>query len=112
MFRTKILSSIIVFTILLIGTSIIKNQTRDLEKKISVLNKVNNLKENDLYESQLDFYYLTSPSMIEKRLNDLSLNDYFPMEHSNIFLNISSFTDLKKKIVNKKNQNEKKIQNK
>lgn len=112
MFRIKILISIIIFSFLLVFTSIIKNQTREIEKKISNLSKVNNFKNKDLNESQLDFSYLTSPSMIEKRVKEVNFIEYFPMDYSKIFLDISSFTDLKKKFVNKNNHNEKKIQNK
>ena len=112
MFRIKILISIIIFSSLLVFTSIIKNQTREIEKKISNLSKVNNFKNKDLNESQLDFSYLTSPSMIEKRVKEVNFIEYFPMDYSKIFLDISSFTDLKKKFVNKNNHNEKKIQNK
>ena len=37
MFRLKIFISIIIFSSLLFGTSIIKNQTREIEKKYLVL---------------------------------------------------------------------------
>ena len=112
MFRIKILISITIFSSLLVFTSIVKNQTREIEKKIFNISKVNNLKNKDLNESQLDFSYLTSPSMIETKVKELNFIEYFPMEHSRIFLDISSFTDLKKKFVNKDNHNEKKTQNK
>ena len=36
MFKFKILISIVVFTLFLISTSIIKNQTRELEKKLVI----------------------------------------------------------------------------
>ena len=35
-------------------------------KKINILSE-NNLKEKNLNEVQLDFYYLTSPSIMEKK---------------------------------------------
>ncbi len=111
MFKIKILISIIIFSFLLVFTSIIKNQTREIEKKIFNLSKLNNFKNKDLNESQLDFSYLTSPSMIEKRVQELNLIEYFPMDHSKIYLDISSFKNLKKKLVNKDKHNEKKIQN-
>ena len=69
MFKIKILISITIFSSLLVFTSMIKNQTREIEKKIFNLSKLNIFKEKDLKESQLDFSYLTSPSMIEKKLN-------------------------------------------
>ena len=111
MFKIKILISIIIFSSLLVFTSIIKNQTREIEKKIFNLSKLNNLKNKDLNESQLDFSYLTSPSMIEKRVQELNLIEYFPMDHSKIYLDISNFKNLNKKLVNKDKHNEKKIQN-
>ena len=49
--------------------------------------------------------------MIEKRVTELNLVEYFPMDYSKIYLDISNFKDLKKKFVNKNNHNEKKIQN-
>ena len=42
MFKIKNLFSIIIFSFLLIGTSIIKNQTREIEKKIYNLSKIIN----------------------------------------------------------------------
>ena len=107
MFKIKILISITIFSSLLVFTSMIKNQTREIEKKIFNLSKLNIFKEKDLKESQLDFSYLTSPSMI-KELNSI---EYFPMDHSKIYLDISNFKDLKKKFVNKDNHNEKKDKN-
>ena len=51
MYRLKILISLTIFSLLLFGTSIIKNQTRDLEKKILNLSEVIHYKEKDLNES-------------------------------------------------------------
>ena len=56
MFRIKIIFSISIFSILLIGTSIIKNQTRQIEKKISNLSSSILIKEKDLNETQLDLF--------------------------------------------------------
>ena len=66
MFKLKIFTSVVIFSFLLVGTSIIKNKTRELEKKIHYLSKEISLKEKDYKESELDFAYLTSPKMIEK----------------------------------------------
>ena len=55
MFKFKIFISVAIFSFLLIGTSIVKNQTREIEKKIFLMNKKINLKQKDLYETQLDF---------------------------------------------------------
>ena len=112
MFKLKISISILIFSFLLIATSIVKNQTRKIEKEISFYKKVILDKEKDINETQLDFFYLTSPMIIEEKILLLSDRDYFPMENSRIFLNIPNFLNVKNKYVIKNNQNENKIQKK
>tara|TARA_B100000963_G_scaffold328632_1_gene317368 strand:- start:3953 stop:4291 length:339 start_codon:yes stop_codon:yes gene_type:complete len=112
MFKAKFIISTLIFIILLIFTSLIKNETRIVEKKISKLNSKIFLKKKDINETQLDFYYLTSPSEIEKKLDVIGYNNYQPIEYSNIFLNFSDFTKIKNKISNLNRLNEKKIQKK
>ena len=108
MVRSKIIIPTIIFLFLLIIISIIKNETRIIEKKLSKLNKQIILKERDLNESELDFYFLTSPAEIEKRVKILGNTNYNPINNSNIFLNLSNFTDTQKKlsILNKYNEKE------
>tara|TARA_B100000242_G_C42994586_1_gene461841 strand:+ start:421 stop:750 length:330 start_codon:yes stop_codon:yes gene_type:complete len=108
MFRVKIFLSIMVFISLLVCTSVIKNETRDIEKKIYDLVKIIDIKEKDLNESQLDFSYLTSPAVIEKKIEYLDRNQYQPMEYSKIFLSMSSFLNLQNKFVTQEKKNEKK----
>ena len=108
MFRSKIIITTIIFLILLIFTSVIKNQTRIIEKKLYKLSKKILLKEKDINESQLDFYVLTSPAEVEKKIEILGYNLYLPVDNSNIFLNLSNFTDIQKKISILNKQNEKK----
>ena len=59
-------------------------------------------KKKDINEAQLDFYYLTSPAEIEKKLNIIGFNNYQPIKHSNIFFDISDFTKIQNKISNLK----------
>jgi len=108
MVRSKIIIPTIIFLLFLIIISIIKNETRIIEKKLSKLNKQIILKEKDLNESELDFYFLTSPAEIEKRIKILGNTNYNPINYSNIFLNLSNFTDTQKKIsiINKYNEKE------
>ena len=108
MFKLKIFFSVLIFSLLLIVTSFIKNQTREIEKEIFYISKKIHNKEKDLNESQLDFFYLSSPSIIEKKIENLDSIQYFPMDYSKIFLNLNSFTSLKNKFVIKKNKNQKK----
>ncbi len=112
MIKMKILISIIIFSSFLIGTSFIKNQTRELEKKIYSINKEITLREIDLNESQLDFSYLTSPDIIERKVELLDQIKYVHMEYSKIFLSLSNFLDLENKLVTHGNENGKKIQKK
>ena len=107
MFRLKIILPSIIFLILLIVTSIIKNQTRIIEKNIFTLSEKITFKEKDINESQLDFYFLSSPSEIEKKVKTLGYNNYSPIKNSKIFLSLSNFTDIQKKISIIKNQDEK-----
>ena len=112
MFKLKFLFSILIFSLLLIGTSIIKNQSRELEKNIYSLSELINQYEKDLNESQLDFTYLTTPSMIEKKINFLDKIQYLPMEYSNIYLDVSELKNFQNKFAIQEQQNEKKIKKK
>ena len=107
MFKTKIIKSTIIFLILLISTSIIKNKTRIIEKKSFKLNKKITLKKQDINESQLDFHFLTSPAEIEKKVKILGQNNYSPIKKSNIFLSLSTFNSIQNQITILNNKNEK-----
>ena len=97
MFKKKYLISFFIYTSLLVITSSVKNETRLIEKKISILKEKVLLKEKNLNETELDFHYLTSPAEIEKRLNQLGFKYYQPIEHSKIFFDISSFNKIQSK---------------
>jgi hypothetical protein len=112
MFRTKFIISISVFVILLLATSVIKNKTRVIEKQISKLKKIILVKEKNVNEAELDFYYLTSPEELEKKLNLIGFNNYQPIKYSNIYFNISNLIEIKNKFSNLNNFNGKKIQKK
>ena len=112
MFKTKLIISLTIFATFLIVTSAIKNETRLIEKKISNLNAKIKIKKNDINEAQLDFYYLTSPAEIEKKLNETGFNNYQPIKYSNIYFDINNFIKIDNKITDLKKLNEKKIQKK
>ena len=112
MFKMKFIIASSVFISFLLITSIIKNKTRVIEKNISNLSTIILIKTEDINEAQLDFYYLTSPAEIEKKLSIIGFDNYKPIKYSNIFFNISDFTEIQNKISNLKNIYEKKIQKK
>ena len=108
MFKPKFIISSIIFISLLIITSAIKNKTHIIEKKISNLKTVIFVKKKDVSETQLDFYYLSSPNEIEKRINIIGFENYKPIEFSNIFFDISDLTKLNNNLSELKNFHEKK----
>ena len=102
MFKTKFIISTIIFVTFLIVTSAVKNETRILEKKITNLTNDILIKKKDISETQLDFYYLSSPKEIEKKLNLIGFDNYQPISHSKIFLDVSDFSNLDRKTSNLK----------
>mgnify|MGYP001250429617 CR=1 FL=1 len=112
MFKTKFLISSVVLISFMITTSAIKNKTRIIEKKISILNIKVLSKEKNINETQLDFFYLTSPSEIENRLNIIGFENYKPIQYTNIYFNVSDLISNQTKISNLKKINEESIQKK
>ena len=100
MFNSKFIFSALIFIFFLIVTSVIKNKTRIIEKEILNLDNKILSKEKNINEAQLDFYYLTSPQEIEKRLNLIGFDNYQPIAYSKIFFEFSDFTNIEKKISN------------
>ena len=86
MFRTKLIISFAMFVSFLLITSALKNKTRIIEKQISKLDNVILIKKKNINEAELDFYYLSSPAELEKKLNLIGLNNYQPIKHSNIYI--------------------------
>ena len=110
--RTKLIMSITIFVTFLLITSAIKNKTRIIEKQILYLNKDILIKEKNVNETELDFFYLTSPAELEKKINLMELNEYKPIQYSNIYFNISDLSKIQNKISNLNNFNDKKIKKK
>jgi lipopolysaccharide export LptBFGC system permease protein LptF len=112
MFKTKFLVSITIFITFLIFTSTIKNKTRFIEKQTLNLNSKILLKEKNLNKSQLEFFYLTSPAELEKKLNIIGIYNYQPIIHSKIYFDISDLVNIQNKTSNLNDINEKKIKKK
>ena len=112
MFKTKLIVSLSIFITFLLVTSSIKNKTRFIEKEISNINTKILSKEKNLNKAQLEFYYLTSPAEIERRLNIIGNENYQPIVYSKIFFDISDLINLQNKNSNLKYINEKKVKKK
>ena len=112
MSRVKLIISICIFSILLGVTSTIKNQTRIIEKDIYKIDRRVVFIEKDLNETELDYFYLSSPYYLTKKINNLSYVEYVPMDFSRIYLNFFEFNNAKNKITILNKANEKKIKKK
>ena len=111
MFNKKILTSFLLFSLFMIFTSIVKTQTKLLEKNILKYQKKIALLENDIYESQLDYFYLTSPGYISSNIKLFSDFDYSTIKFSKIYFSLAQFLAAENK-TSKNFKNEKKIQKK
>ncbi len=98
MSRITLFISICIFSVLLGVTSLIKNQTRIIEKNIYKTDRKISDITKDLHETQLDYSYLSSPKHLSKKIKDLALIEYVPMEFSRIYLNYKDFTNSQKKL--------------
>ncbi len=112
MFNSKLFFSLTIIILFLIITSIVKNQSRIIEKQIKVLNSNIVAKEQNISETEMEFSYLSSPNEIEKKLNSRDLEKFEPIKYSNIFHGIHNFNMLEKKLSNLINIDEKKIRKK
>ena len=112
MSKIKLIVSLLVFSILLGVTSAIKNKTRIIEKKIHKIDIRILITEKDLHETELDYFYVSSPKNLSAKIKNLSFIEYIPMDFSRIYSNYINFADSQKKITILKSQNEKKTQKK
>ena len=112
MHRIKLIISICIFSVLLGLTSGIKNQTRIIEKKIYTIDRQISDIEKDLHETQLDYFYVSSPGYLSKKIKQLDFIEYMPMDFSRIYFSYRDFTNFQKKITTLKADNEKKTKKK
>ena len=94
MFRKSIIISLSVFFILMIFTSIIKNNTRNIEKNIERLSREVSILEKDLNDSKIDFIYLSSPEKLTKNLSVFDNEKYFIYDRSRIFFSTDEFSKI------------------
>ena len=107
MSRINLIISVTIFSILLSVTSLIKNQTRVIEKNIrKIETKISNI-EKDLHETELDFFYLSSPNYLSEKIKEIAFIEYTPIDFSRIYLNYNDFLHLENTISILRNKNEK-----
>ena len=112
MSKINLIASIFIFSILLGITSAIKNKTRIIEKSIYKIDSRIVAIEKDLHETQLDYFYVSSPGYLSKKIKQLDFIEYKPMDFSRIYFSFRDFNDSQKKITILKIDNEKKTKKK
>ena len=91
MFKKSLIFSLSVFLILMIFTSSVKHKTRNLEKKINLVNKEIVILKKQLSDGETDFVYLSSPAQLKKYLIVLEKKDYSTYDYSRVFQSIDHF---------------------
>ncbi|MDC1095931.1 hypothetical protein OAS47_01275 [Pelagibacteraceae bacterium] len=103
MVNKKIVISLIIFSALMILTSSIKTQTRIIEKNINIKNKKIAFLKDNLHESELEFFYLSSPEYLSSIISKFSSKNYLSMNFSQIYLSLEDFLTEQSKITKELN---------
>tara|TARA_Y100001970_G_scaffold261997_1_gene345691 strand:- start:1015 stop:1350 length:336 start_codon:yes stop_codon:yes gene_type:complete len=111
MFKRNLIISLAIFFVLLSFASYIKTETRKIEKDILNTNKENSILKKNLLESQVEFFYLTSPNTLSRKIDEYGDEDYVSLDYSKIFMSLKDFTQFKDKTT-KFFENEKKSKKK
>jgi len=103
----KKITIILVYISFFITISIIKNESRLVEKNIQNYESKIVILEKNLLEASLEFQYLSSPSVLSKKIEKNLDQKYNSLHLSQIYLNIDDFTSEQNKItsfpINEKN---------
>ncbi len=107
MFKKSITISLSVFFILMIFTSVVKNNTRNIEKNIENLSRDISILEKELSDAKIVFIYLSSPEKLRKNLSNFKDKKYSSYDYSRIFLSTEDFLnhpsqETKKLLIKKK----------
>ncbi len=97
MFNRPLIFSLSIFLFLMIVTSVIKNNTRNIEKNIEKLNTEVSILNNELLNAEMDFIYLSSPDKLEKKISSFNRKKYSTYDFSRIFLSTVEFINFSSK---------------
>ena len=97
MSKTNVFISMIIFSFLFGVTSVIKTQSRVIEKNIYKTERKIKAIRTDLSETELDYSYLSSPNNLTKIIEDLSFVEYVPMDFTKIYMSFKDFMEAQKK---------------
>ena len=97
MFKKPLIISLSFFLVFMIYTSSVKHKTRNLEKKINVLNNEIGILKKELNDANTDYTFLSSPEQLKKYLLILNVNDFSNYDVSRIFHSTDQFIIYKDK---------------
>ena len=97
MFNKPLVISLSIFLIFMIYTSSVKHKTRNLEKKINILNNEIGVLKRELNDANTDYTFLSSPEQLKKYLLILNVNDFSNYDVSRIFYSTDQFIIYKDK---------------
>ena len=107
-YNKKKIIIILIYTSFFIAIPIIKNKSRLIEKKIQNHESTIFILEKNLLEANLEFQYLSSPSVLSNKIEKNSDQKYNSLDFSQIYLNIEHFTSEQELITNARNNEEQK----
>ena len=97
MFKKPLIISLSLFLVFMIYTSSVKHKTRNLEKKINILNSEIGILKKELKDAKTDYIFLSSPEQLKKYLLILDVNDFSTYDVSRIFYSTDQFIIYKDK---------------
>ena len=97
MFNKSLIVSLSIFLFFMIYTSSVKHKTRNLEKKINILNREIGILKKELKDAQTDYVFLSSPERLKNYLLILDVNDFSTYDISRIFQSTDEFIIYKDK---------------
>tara|TARA_B100000123_G_scaffold256062_1_gene218934 strand:- start:56 stop:379 length:324 start_codon:yes stop_codon:yes gene_type:complete len=103
MFNKSLIVSLSIFLFFMIYTSSVKHKTRNLEKKINILNREIGILKKELKDAETDYVFLSSPEQLKDYLLILNINDFSTYDISRIFKSTDQFIIYKNKQTNLSN---------
>ena len=97
-YNKKKIITILIYLSFFIAIPIIKNESRQIEKKIERHESLIFSLEKNLLDANLEYQYLTKPAVLSSKIEKHLDQQYNNLDFSQIYLNINDFISEQKKI--------------